>query len=169
MLCDSCKKRKANFHYTKIINGKMEELHLCESCAFENQEFDIDKPFSIHKLFAGLFDSSKNELEEEQKNIICSNCGLSFNRFQKTGKLGCANCYDEFSEHLQPIISGIHGHNHHIGKKPKRISPDILLKGEVEDLLIKLEDAVKKEEFEIAASIRDEIKRVKEKLQVNEE
>lgn len=168
MLCDSCKTKTAKFHYTKIINGKMEELHLCESCAFENNEMDMDNPFSIHKLFAGLFEDMKDQKQEPIEDIVCSNCGLSFSKFQKTGKLGCAQCYDEFSKYLVPIINGIHGHNHHIGKMPKRISPSISLKKEVEELTSRLEDAVKKEEFEKAAIIRDEIKKMKEKLQVNE-
>lgn len=165
MLCDSCKTKNAKFHYTKIINGKMEELHLCESCAFENNE--IDNPFSIHKLFAGLFEDIKDQKEELVDDVVCSNCGLSFSKFQKTGKLGCANCYDEFSKYLVPIINGIHGHNHHIGKSPKRISPSIRLRKEVEELTLKLEDAIKSEEFEKAAIIRDEIKKMKEKLDVN--
>lgn len=169
MLCDSCKKKNAKFHYTKIINGKIEELHLCETCALENQELDLDKPFSIHKLFAGLFEDIQGISEEKVQDITCSSCGLAFSSFRKTGKLGCAKCYDNFSEYLQPIINGIHGHNHHIGKSPKRISPSIILRREVEELKIKLEEAVKREEFEQAASIRDEIIQVKEKLRVNEE
>lgn len=169
MLCDSCKKKNANFHYTKIINGKVEELHLCESCAFENQDYDLDKPFSIHKLFSGLF-SSINEAEKEKlEDITCSNCGLTFSKFQKTGKLGCDKCYDNFSEYLKPIINGIHGHNHHRGKAPKRISPSIGLQREIEELNDKLEAAVKREEFEDAALIRDEIKALKDRMQNGEE
>lgn len=118
MLCDNCKKREANFHYTKIINGNIEELHLCETCAFDNQEFDLNNSFSIHKLFSGLTEDNQDK-EENLKDITCSNCHLTFSRFQKTGKLGCATCYDDFSEYLEPIINGIHGHNHHRGKAPK--------------------------------------------------
>ena len=169
MICDSCKKKNANFHYTKIINGNIEEFHLCETCAFENQELDIDKPFSIHKLFSGLFESMENTREEKNNDITCSNCGLTFSKFQKTGKLGCLKCYDDFSEYLRPIINGIHGHNHHRGKTPKRVSPEIILQREAEELMIKLEEAIKNEEFEEAAIIRDEIKQVKDKLRVDEE
>ena len=169
MLCDVCKKRNASIHYTKIINGKIEEKHLCETCAFDNQDFDFDKPFSIHKLFSGLFENAKTESDKKVNDITCSNCGLTFSTFQKTGKLGCSKCYDEFSEYIRPIISGIHGHNHHRGKTPNRINPDILLKKEVDELAQKLEEAVKKEEFEQAAVLRDEIKRVKAKLQMDRE
>ncbi len=164
MLCDKCKVNAAKLHYTKIINGKVEELHLCETCAIENQDFDMDNPFSIHKLFTGLFENIKDKSEESTEEITCSNCGLTLSRFKKTGKLGCAKCYEDFNEYLQPVIQGIHGHKHHIGKSPKRLSPDIKLQKDIEDLSVELEDAVKKEEFEKAAEIRDEIKRVKEQL-----
>lgn len=169
MLCDNCKKRNANFHYTKIINGKMEELHLCEICAFENQDIDLNNPFSIHKLFSGLFESKHDKQSENYKEIVCSNCGLTFSKFQKTGKLGCAKCYDEFAIYLKPIINGIHGHNHHRGKSPNRLSPNIKLKREIEELMVKLDEAVKKEEYEKAAILRDEIKEAKARLQACEE
>ncbi|NLL81360.1 MAG: hypothetical protein GX231_03520 [Tissierellia bacterium] len=168
MLCDNCKRKDATFHYTKIINGKMEEHHLCETCAFDSQDFDMSNPFSIHKLFSGLTEAQETK-EEDLKDITCSNCGLDFSRFQKTGKLGCATCYHDFSEYLKPIINGIHGHNHHRGKTPLRISPNIELQREIDELSNRLEDAVKKEEFEEAAILRDEIKEMRARLHVSEE
>lgn len=33
MLCQNCGKHEAVFHYTKNINGKVSEQHLCEDCA----------------------------------------------------------------------------------------------------------------------------------------
>lgn len=165
MLCESCNKRTANFHFTKIINGQIEEHHLCDVCAMENNDFDFDKQFSFHKLFTSLFDDNEESKEESKPDITCSNCGLSFKRFQETGKLGCAKCYDEFSIYLEPIVKSIHGHGRHRGKVPNASKPRLNLIKEVEGLNSQLEEAVKKEEFERAATIRDEIKKVKQKLQ----
>lgn len=169
MLCDNCKKREANFHYTKLVNGNKEELHLCDTCAYDSQEFDINTPLSIGKLFSGFFANKKEEEGESLKDITCSNCGLTFSKFQKTGKLGCFKCYKEFDEYLQPIIKGIHGHNRHRGKTPKRIGPDVELQREIDELTRKLEELIKKEEFEQAAVIRDEIKKIKSELHEGEE
>ena len=164
MLCESCHKRVASFHFTKIVNGQIEEHHLCDICAKENTDFDFDNQFSFNKLFTNLF--GNNEIKEENlPDITCSNCGLSFKEFQETGKLGCAKCYDEFSLYLKPIVKSIHGHGRHRGKIPKSSRPKLNLIKEVEGLTTQLEDAVKKEEFERAAIIRDEIKKEKEKLQ----
>lgn len=162
MLCESCSKRNANFHFTKIVNGKIEEHHLCDICAIENNDFD--KQFSFHKLFTSLFDGFEENKEESKIDIKCSNCNLSFKTFQETGKLGCSKCYDSFATYLEPIIKNIHGHTHHRGKVPKIGKPRLNFMKEVESLKVELEEAVKKEEFERAAIIRDEIKKVKDKI-----
>ena len=33
MYCENCHERPANVHFTKIVNGKKMEMHLCEYCA----------------------------------------------------------------------------------------------------------------------------------------
>ena len=72
MLCQICNKRAATVHYTKIVNGEMEELHLCEECALVNQELEFDTTFSFHKLLTGLIDSLQSEpIKEETFNTTC--------------------------------------------------------------------------------------------------
>lgn len=163
MLCESCKKNNASFHYTKIINGKVEELHLCEQCAMENQEFDLDKPFSINKLFASFIDSMQ-ESRKEVEQIKCPRCGLTYEGFKSGGKFGCSTCYETFKDKLEPLIKGIHGHSEHKGKIPKRCSEKVFLKREEELLKIELDNAIKMEEFEKAATLRDELKNLRERL-----
>jgi len=167
MLCDKCKENKANLHFTKIINGNKQEMNLCEKCALENQDLGFDKLFSFHKLFTGLFDNMEEVNIED--DIRCSTCNLSFSQFKRTGKFGCSDCYDEFKDYLNPIIKGVQGHLKHKGKVPKRIDSNISLKREVKLLNDKLEDAIKAEEFEEAAALRDKIKQIKEMLQRHEE
>lgn len=163
MLCESCKKNNATFHYTKIVNGKIKELHLCEQCAMDNQDFDLDNPFSFHKLFTGFIDMQEPR-KEKNESIICHKCGLTYDKFKATGKFGCAVCYETFSDKLESLIRGIHGHNSHKGKIPKRSNERILLKRREESLKSELEDAVKLEEYERAAFLRDELKNLRIKL-----
>lgn len=33
MLCESCRRQEAVFHYTRSINGEISERHLCQACA----------------------------------------------------------------------------------------------------------------------------------------
>lgn len=161
MLCESCGKNEAYIHYTKIINGKYEEEHLCEDCALKN--FDFDKGFSMNKLFTGLIDGFKDN-KEDKDETKCDFCGLSYSKFRHEGKFGCSKCYDTFKDKLDPLIKGLHGHNTHRGKIPTNSSSRVYLKREEDNLQIELENAVKMEEFERAAQIRDELKRLRNTL-----
>lgn len=163
MLCDSCGKNEANLHYTKIINGKVEEKHLCEDCAGENQDLSFANLFSMDKLFTGLIESFQEDTEFYPE-IKCECCGLTYNDFKKEGKFGCSQCYEVFKDKLNPLIKGLHGHNTHRGKIPSSAHSKTFLKREEDDLRIQLEDAVKEEEFEKAAIIRDRLKDLKIKL-----
>ena len=164
MLCDSCGKNEANFHYTKIINGKVEEEHLCKECAFVNYDFDLDKLFSMDKFFTGLMDN-KPEIKEDEKGLKCENCGLTYSQFRERGEFGCASCYSSFKEKVEPLIRSLHGYNTHRGKIPKSSDKKIFLKREEKDLNADLEDAIKREEFEKAAVVRDKLRDIRLKLQ----
>lgn len=166
MLCDSCGKNEAYIHYTKIINGKYNEEHLCEECALKN--YDLDNTFNMSKLFTGLIDGFK-DTKEDNDETTCEFCGLNYSRFKSKGKFGCSHCYDTFKDKLDPLIKGLHGHNIHRGKIPVNSSSRIYLKREEDNLQLELENAVKMEEFERAAQIRDELKRLRSSLDGYEE
>ena len=159
MLCQVCNKNNATVHYTKITNGEVEELHLCDKCAMNNNEFEFDTCFSIHKLLTGLIDSIQEEpVKEDIDNTICPFCGLSYSKFRETGKFGCINCYDTFKTKLIPLFRGIHGRGEHLGKIPKRANKTVAKQREVSKLREKLDDLVHREAFEEAAVLRDKIK-----------
>ena len=53
MLCDICKENEAKVHLTQIVEGKMQKVDLCESCA---KEKGVQDPtgFSLADLLLGL-------------------------------------------------------------------------------------------------------------------
>lgn len=161
MLCGSCGKNEAYIHYTKIMNGKFEEEHLCEECALEN--YDLENTFAMSKLFTGLIDEFKDN-KEDKEEIKCDYCGLTYSRFSREGKFGCSQCYATFNDKLNPLIKGLHGYDIHRGKIPVNSSSRVYLKREEDNLELELEKAVKMEEFERAAQIRDELKKLKSAL-----
>lgn len=166
MLCQSCNKNNATIHLTKIINGEVEEKHLCDSCAKDNKDFDFDFPFPLHKIFTGLLEISVGDEKEEPqfKKINCPECGLDYKRFMDTGKFGCAYCYKVFREDISILVKNIHGHSEHVGKIPIKSGGKILHKREVETLKKELDESIKVEDFETAAIIRDEIKKITLKI-----
>lgn len=170
MLCQICNKNNATIHYTKIINGKIEELHICDECAMDNNEFEFDGGFSFQKLLMGLIgniqeESTKRKIEE----IVCPNCKLSYSEFKKTGKFGCAQCYKTFKANLIPLFRGIHGHIEHTGKVPNRTNRILYKEREIDRLRIEMDKLVAEEAFEKAAILRDKIKEIENELGMNKE
>ncbi|MFP4698526.1 MAG: UvrB/UvrC motif-containing protein [Eubacteriales bacterium] len=166
MLCERCAKNPATVYLTKIINGKKTEVHLCEQCASETEKVYLDKQLSFQNLLSGLLDMTENhpqKVENKSDNVSCPVCHMTYKTFRKTGKFGCANCYETFGLYLPPILKRIHGNYVHTGKMPKNAKKQIVVKRKIEDLRYKLKKAVQKEEFEEAARLRDEIRELEKK------
>lgn len=159
MLCQNCQKRVANVHFTQMINNNKVEMYICEYCARENGQSSFGLPLNINDFFSGIIniDNSKSLIPNSTRRI-CEKCGMSYEEFQKTGKVGCGNCYDSYGERLNPLIRRLHGSLEHTGKVPVRISKTIKVTKEIDILREELNNAVKKEEYEKAAQIRDQIK-----------
>ncbi len=160
MLCDDCGKRVATVHITKIENGKKTDFHLCDKCAMAKNSFSINTSFSINDLLTGILNNTeffplKVGFSDELK---CPVCGLSYNRFRETGRFGCSNCYKAFSDKLNPLFRRLHGNISHSGKIPVRAGGNIKKVREKERLKTALNFAVKNEEYEKAAELRDKIK-----------
>ncbi len=77
--------------------------------------------------------------------------------------MGCPNDYEIFGEALQPIIKKVHsGNTEHRGKIPADEPTDTRVQAELSDLGAKLEAAVKAEDYETAAKLRDQIEHLQQ-------
>jgi len=102
----------------------------------------------------------KERVREEDRKLLCSNCGLSYADFKKRGRLGCEECYTAFESKLTGLIKRIHGTTLHTGKIPS-VNPQPLTREiEMRKLRERLKQAIDREEYEEAARIRDEMKRL---------
>jgi len=162
MLCQNCNQRIANVYFTKVVNNIKIELYLCENCAHKNGQYNVEVPLNVNNFFSGLLgfvgaSQIINTLAEPQ--VFCKKCGMSYEEFKKIGKLGCDNCYEIYSERLNPLIRRLHGNTKHTGKIPKKISETIKVSKEIASLKQQLNKAIQEEEYEKAAELRDIIKR----------
>jgi len=166
MICEKCKQRDATVHFKEIKNGIKSEKHLCEECAKGEQSIKVDFniPFSVKDIFPSIMDVDMDNVFTKQSEEICPNCKSTYNRFKNVGRLGCHVCYEAFREQLFPLIKRIQGATQHTGKVPKRAGASIRIKNEIGELKEKLNEAVTKEDFESAARIRDEIKRLEKDI-----
>lgn len=164
MLCQHCQQREANVQFTKIVNGEMVKSYLCDHCAKSAPEMNfVFNPGIIPDFLQSLFNftQSPQTLKEE----TCQQCGRRLSEITKAGKLGCSGCYDKFQSELEPILRKIHGGGRHVGKIPARKGAVIREKFEIQKLKEKLQELIRKEEFEAAAVVRDQIRELEQKLE----
>ncbi len=171
MKCSECNKRPATLYFSQVINGQKAEIKVCEICAMKKGYINqSEETYSLQDLLTGLFNfgSSQVELPNEQifkevEELQCPKCNITFNDFQRIGKFGCANCYQTFKVKLDSIFRRVHsGNTKHIGKIPKRKGVHLHVKKELEVLREKLNQLIEQEEFEQAAVVRDEIKKLEQ-------
>ena len=104
----------------------------------------------------------------QRKAKRCQFCGSSFEEIAKSGKVGCAHCYEEFYEELLPSIQRIHGRTNHTGKLARSAGTEVKVKNEIAKCKAELEQAIKTQEFEKAAELRDKIKKKKKNITESE-
>ncbi len=162
MMCDRCGQKQATIYLTKVINGSKTELHLCKQCA-EQGDSDFFKDMSLVNILANLASAQQKQTPAEPP-VVCPDCGFDQDRFRREGRVGCEQCYRQFSGELIPMMRRIHGSLQHIGKRPglsapaKVPAPEKRKPTRLEELRLQLKIAVKAEEYEKAAGLRDEIR-----------
>lgn len=164
MLCQKCQKRAANIQFTQVINGKKHVVYLCENCVKEEGKLNIGSPISINDFFSGIIGMSyRAPVKAANPQVICNTCKMSYDEFKKTGKVGCADCYKTYGEKLTPLIKRLQGNVQYNGKIPERIYSKVKVSREIRKLKEQLNICIKNEEYEKAAQIRDEIKKMQSK------
>ncbi|TCT21046.1 protein arginine kinase activator [Melghiribacillus thermohalophilus] len=174
MECQECHQRPATVHFTQVINGNKTEVHLCEPCAQE-KGYMMDQyggDFSIGNLLSGLFNFESSPLTSghsttftPNSGLKCEKCGMTYDEFKRTGKFGCAHCYQTFDAQIDPILRRVHsGNTRHNGKIPERMGGNLHIQRELERYRGELQDLIQREEFEKAAKIRDKIRSLENEL-----
>lgn len=188
MLCERCKIREANIRYTEVVNGVKNEHNLCTQCAQATElghyAAFFDGEFPLNKLLSGILGmeaGGEQEDANEAGKVVCPTCGTSYNEFVNNSCFGCADCYSMFDLLIGESIRNLQGSDSHVGKRPRRENEtadgDQVLNPATADLPVteqlvildsKLKEAVKNEEYELAAKYRDEIKSLREGGETNE-
>lgn len=157
MMCEECGQHPATVILALNVNGESSQKHLCASCMAK-----LKNSFSKGDLqsFLSSILSDIAAPDAPQMDLRCSRCGLDYNEFKKTGRLGCAQCYQDFREQLKPMLLRIHGRSQHAGRMP-RVSPQEEQQQQtLNDLRRRMEEAVSQENFEEAALLRDQIRQL---------
>ena len=179
MLCEQCKKREATVRYVEVVNGVTTEHNLCGVCA---SQLDIgsfsavlEKEISLASLLSGLLGIQDTEKKDGSfAEVTCPTCGTTYENFIESSRFGCRDCYSVFGPLLGENIRHLQGSERHVGKRPDYVVqetadpaeesqlPKLSVQEQIRLLQARIKDAVRREDYEEAAALRDEIRGLKE-------
>lgn len=158
MICSQCQERDAVVHLTQIVDNAVAQVHLCEKCAAERGiETSGSAPSNPLGQFLQAAQQAAAVLPGDAAR--CSYCGTSIRDFRASGRLGCARCYGAFEHSLKDLLRRVHGSATHVGRGyDVGAEPALERDATLAELRSRLDDAIRTEEFELAATLRDQIR-----------
>jgi len=151
MNCQACGAHPATVQYTEVVGGEKKVEWLCHACA-EDRGLVVFKAPSVEITVA----TSQAMVPAAEDDEQCRECGSSLTLVRRTGRVGCAGCYETFWPHLEPLIKRVHGTTEHRWE-PEPVDDQSRLRRILVQLRRDLADAIGLEDFERAAALRDEI------------
>lgn len=158
MLCDNCKDRDAVVHLTSIVDNAVTQVHLCEKCAAEK---GVETTVALPTTPLGaLIKAAQQQVPGPVRDgTSCNVCGLTLKEFRASGRLGCPACYGAFELPLRDLLKRVHGDAVHAGRRYTPPQPEGQQRlNSLLELRAALARAIEDEQFERAASLRDQIK-----------
>ena len=163
-VCQHCSVNPATIHYTELREDERIELHVCEECALEQ---GLSTETAVLGMGASLIQASMEAMATENRR--CPDCGITFKEFRRRGRLGCPRDYEVFADALIPMIEKMHGGaSKHVGRiSDVHAAADAvtLLSAAIRKLKRRMHKAIRAEQYEEAASLRDEIVEHEQRLQ----
>lgn len=175
---------KKCIHVTEVANFQAtQDNHMCVQCGLPYMAKEGGPHFnpaaqSVYQVINTLIKDPNTQeghiaLQpvEPPKPIGCPKCGHTVEDILMTGKLGCNECYTHYKKDLLSLIEKCQsGGVKHVGKVPKVHGLEEKLKKayakeptpskDLKTLETELKAAIKIEDYETAAKLRDEIKKL---------
>ena len=157
--CSECQ-RSTSVRYTEIANGVIKRTTMCADC-----------PFLENHLYGALHADASSGVLPGQKGLVCGDCGTSLAEVRTGALMGCSHCYEVFEgiifnelvtvKRLPQRSPALKGAPLHKGRGPgEKVELSSSLK------LIALNEALNetltREDYEQAAWLRDQIKKLTE-------
>jgi protein arginine kinase activator len=162
MLCEICQTNVVAKKIQFALGNTIKEFNVCNQCA---EKHDLHSPFAglpgaLSVLMLGqLVKSLAPEMTDDDHSLVCSACGTTIGKFRQTGVLGCPRCYDSFKSIMTNLLNQIHGSSKHIGSRPAKQRKNVI-NYDITKLKKELEIAIRNENYEKAAELRDLIRDV---------
>ena len=161
MLCDGCKKQEANIVLHLISNGQQSMRSLCMDCA-RKAHGEMVQAFSTMGLRADGLQQMVEAQETEEKlrlpKMICSTCRTPYEDIDHNTVFGCTGCYSAFHQLVIDYLSGLRGTPE--PESAPQANTQTVVRLSLDDLRQRLAAAVREEDYEQAASLRDQLRQL---------
>lgn len=147
---------------------------------------DSDDTLSLGVMLSAIFTGQSEERKTDYDRVVCPDCKTRYSDFVRDSRFGCPTCYEVFDVLMRDNIKQLQGSDMHKGKHPKyglRIrptaeaqdmavnegsekdasvspvtSPEVERRIQICGLRVKLNAAIRAEDYTKAAEIRDQIR-----------
>lgn len=165
MLCQKCHKQRATIRYAEVVDGRVTDQFWCRECLAqqrnESEGFELSEvpptranKASIHKVVSKVVRAQR----------ACSQCDTRLQTILDTNRVGCAACYEQFSDELPALLAKINESQLHRGKVPNVSDSRTQLRADLQAKRALLRSVLRSENYEEAAALRDEIRRLESGL-----
>ena len=164
MRCEICEENQASVYVTDLTPtpetphgelGNVTLRHMCSSCAADlnlpHGQVPGDNKAMLFKLLQKTAKASKKPAGPACK------CGMTLHELRAQGRLGCQECYDVFRPHLVPLFMRMHQATEHTGRAPGADVKEVELSARIEKIRERMNVAIREEDYENAAKLRDEL------------
>ena len=113
--CSLCNVNKATVTLKHMVDGAVQDLRVCESCAAKHG-FNAQLPLPLLTDFLFGVGSPVERADEDDR--ACPACHMHRGDFHKTSLLGCPVCYESFRSDIELLLENMHKGTRHFGKVP---------------------------------------------------
>ncbi|MBW7865309.1 MAG: hypothetical protein GX580_04735 [Candidatus Hydrogenedens sp.] len=170
MLCQRCHTNPATVKYTEVVDGKVVHQDLCPGCLARYEgdatsAFSLDVPKPTAARRRGHSAAGRGPRHTRR---TCPSCGAALDRIIETATAGCAACYRHFGQDIESALEGMQHGPHHRGKTPGVDDTRARLHTDLQNKRALMRSMLSVENYEEAAVVRDEIKRLEAGLSLSE-
>lgn len=145
--CTQCKEPCTLF-ITLVAGGKASQFACCGVCP---SNMTSPSPGFLPSQCLGV----QMAVPMPVINGVCPSCGFRWEDFERTHRIGCPTCYETHQQELLPTLARIQPGTAHAGRRP--LISNLELKNRIAKVKTQLAQAIKEEDYEAAASLRDQI------------